>query len=184
MLPALDFLICDIFSNVSSTLEVVSVSNTAGVVGDADTNEAVKGGSESGSDPSDELFVDVLSKFPSGSVSKETIAMLMVTTDAAGDEPEVETIDVHTEVLRMFNSTRAVMEAAVEERAKVTVREWLKRKASLESCIEVSLREHLELYEKAHAIRLLLEMREQQLKAKARELALSHRRSHFASGFD
>ena len=191
MLPALDFLICDVC--VFSVSSEVLVSNTVGDT--CDVNTVSGSGSDSGSDPSD-VLIDVLSKFPSGPVSRETIALIekSVTTDVAAaapapadngveseDESKVE-VDVHAEVLRMFDSTRAVLEAAVEERAKVTVREWLKRKASLESCIEVSLREHLELYEKAHAIRLLLEMREQQLKAKARDLAQSHRRSQ-ASGF-
>ncbi|RYH14473.1 hypothetical protein EON65_33565 [archaeon] len=63
----------------------------------------------------------------------------------------------------LWLSKKKELETRAEERAKVTFLSWQRDRKSMEDIIEGSLREYIDIYEKAHALRLQFEAERQQL---------------------
>lgn len=63
----------------------------------------------------------------------------------------------------LWLSRKKELETRAEERAKLTYLSWQRDRKSLEDIIEGSLKEYIDIYEKAHALRLQFEAERQQL---------------------
>lgn len=85
-------------------------------------------------------------------------------------------------VQSMWQEAKTEMETAAEARARVCLKEWTTTRKTVETAIQESLSEHVELFEKATACRLLLEQRAQELLVRERALALASRRNSNSGG--
>ncbi len=58
---------------------------------------------------------------------------------------------------KLWLERKVILEKEAERRARVTARQWQKEKVSLKKLIDDSLKEYIDLYEKAHALYLQFE---------------------------
>lgn len=107
---------------------------------------------------------------------------LQISAPNDNSQKEFECCDTDFDIQLLWEQARNSMERAAEERARVTVRDWIKGKKTIEDCINESLSDHIDLFERAHSIRLILEHREQQVQSKIRESQSS--RSVSFTGYD
>ena len=63
-----------------------------------------------------------------------------------------------------------ILEKRAENKAKVKFQEWQRDKLSLEEIIDNSLKEYVEIYEKAHALRLQFEAEKAMMTAKMHQI--------------
>jgi hypothetical protein len=82
--------------------------------------------------------------------------------DTRTDEQEFEPL---------WNKRKAEVEKSAESRAAAQFRQWKRDRVSLESAIDASLKEYGEMYEKAHALRLLFEEEKRQWAAQVEQMS-------------
>jgi hypothetical protein len=69
----------------------------------------------------------------------------------------------YDEYEKMWSKRKRELEKAAEKKAELTFAQWKREKYTLEQSIEESLRDYVELYEKAHALRLHFEEEKQKI---------------------
>jgi hypothetical protein len=71
----------------------------------------------------------------------------------------------------LWNRRKAEVEKSAETKAAALFRQWKRDRTSLESAIDASLKEYGEMYEKAHALRLLFEEEKRQWAAQVQQMS-------------
>ena len=92
---------------------------------------------------------------------------------APGPDVENAAMNVVDAAEALFLERQREGELQSEKKAKEQVVEWLKNKTSLEHAIDEALKDHLEIHEKAHSVRLMFEAEKAALLAKVRESSRS-----------
>lgn len=83
--------------------------------------------------------------------------------------------DQQKEFETLWQSRKADAENVAENNARVTFRQWQRDRLSLEQAIDASLKEYAELYERAHALRLMFEEEKAQWSRKIQQERASER---------